>query len=365
MSSEQLENWNKLTARKWVDLLTRQPELADKCDFSEFDGSNWTDLLLKRPQFASKCDWSRLKAWDLLKLLTAQPQFADKCDWNQIDIWDESANLSSMRSCRLFRRRSLLGKHKRPNYGAAWAALLSEQPQFAYKCDRSKLDGWNWASLLAKQPQFADKCDWNKLDSRDMVSLLVEQPQFATKCAWSKLDGWDWAYLLAEQPQFADKCDWNKLYIVYPDVVCNGIPEPYEEQQVFCWAKLLQAQPQFENRCDWRRLTGKDWALLLRDTPQYANKCNWNKLYEPATIKIEKEGEMPCDDEGCDCCVHSKVCKLGYYESPFSNWAVLLDKQPQFSGMCEWSRLNELDLTNKSLINRLFGHRCGSFHAAS
>ena len=64
-------DWTKLTGRKWVDLLIRQPQLADKCDFTKFDGSDWLLLLLKQPDFAERCNWDKLDERPSAYALTA------------------------------------------------------------------------------------------------------------------------------------------------------------------------------------------------------------------------------------------------------------------------------------------------------
>ena len=43
--------------------------------------------------------------------------------------------------------------------GFAWARILSRRPEFAYRCDWSKLKPLAWLQLLVRQPQFTDKCD--------------------------------------------------------------------------------------------------------------------------------------------------------------------------------------------------------------
>lgn len=328
-------DWSKFDGSNWAELLLKCPLFANKCDWSKLNGDNWASLLVEKPQFSNLCDWCELKAWDWLKLLTVQPQFADKCNWKQIDTWDETCGLNSMRSSRLFRMRSLLDKHKRPNYGTAWVAFLSEQPQFADKCDWSRLNGWCWATLLSKRPQFANKCDW------------------------SKLDGGDWASLLAKQPQFADKCDWEKLYSCSPEIVpyrwqdeISWEDDPdftLDQYQLFCWASLLATQPQFACKCDWGRLSGKEWSMLLRRLPQYADKCDWGKLYEQATVKVEFECGGCCGE--CEDCGNQADCRRGYYEEPFHCWRVLLLAQPQFADRCDWARLRMTDMEWTRLLS--------------
>ncbi len=40
-------------------------------------------------------------------------------------------------------------------------------------------DGKDWADLLREHPEFADKCDWSKLNDENWASLLQTQPQLA------------------------------------------------------------------------------------------------------------------------------------------------------------------------------------------
>ena len=42
-------------------------------------------------------------------------------------------------------------------------------------------DGKAWVDLLCEHPEFADKCDWSKLTDEDWSKLLEKQPQFADK----------------------------------------------------------------------------------------------------------------------------------------------------------------------------------------
>ncbi len=68
-----------------VDLLVKNPSLADQCDWKELTGWDWSKLLSERPQFADKCDWPKLNGKNWARLLTAQPQFADECDWSLLE----------------------------------------------------------------------------------------------------------------------------------------------------------------------------------------------------------------------------------------------------------------------------------------
>ena len=292
----------------------KRPIRQDWCAL--LDAADMVTLLARQPRLADKCNLSKLCSRDWISLISQQPQLANSCDWSRFDRHD-------------------------------FALLLAEQPQFAEKCETSILNGKNWAMILSRQPQLANNCEWQKLNGADWAALLAQQPSFSNKCQWELLNGHDWASLLVCQPQFANLCDWEKLYSVCPDVVNDFTPVSYEDQQMFCWTKLLQAQPQFESRCEWSRLTGKDWALLLRDMPQYADKCDWVKLYENSVIKVE------CDPAYCEDCSLPQESRRGYMEQPFSNWAVLLEKQPQFIPMCNWDQLGHNEKNNSHLAKLL------------
>lgn len=50
----------------------------------------------------------------------------------------------------------------------------------------SKLVGAEWASLLDCHPEYAERCDWSKLSDEDWEYLLSGQPQFADKRTGNK-----------------------------------------------------------------------------------------------------------------------------------------------------------------------------------
>ncbi len=131
--------WENLHGKDWYIILSKQPQLADKCNkWGEFDEDNWGWLLSKQPQFFDKCNkWEEFDGDIWSRLLSEQPQFADKCNkWEEFD-------------------------------GDIWSRLLSEQPNFAKYCDWKKLDGDSWNWLLIWQPQFAEYRDQTKLDDSD------------------------------------------------------------------------------------------------------------------------------------------------------------------------------------------------------
>ena len=296
-----LHNEKAPTSSTWVALLTKNPQYADSCDWSKFDGRNWAKLLALQPQFAEKCDWCKLNCFDWLSLLVEQPQFAAKCNWNIINR--PNLEVSAQRS-----------------FSVAWSILLAKQPQFAIYCDWDKihLDGETWVTLLAKQPRFADKCEWNKLSCVDWMSLLNEQPQFADKCNWN----------IVKEPQFAYK--WDKL---------DGTS----------WVKLIIRQPRFAGHCDWSKLSCADWLDLLIKQPQFADKCNWNKVNAWSRTDNEKCGLLWRSRPS----LHLKSLPR-YGEA----WLGLLSKQPQFAVYCDWSKFDGADWVKLLVRQPQFADKC-------
>ena len=385
-------------------MLLMQPHLVEKCDLKLLDGFCWVTLLLKSPpreesRFAKLCEWPKLDGLDWVVLLESRPKYDSKCDWMKINEPNVYGMLRRGGQL-LFRRSRLLFGKARYGYSAmssiwslgedeirsklwlrllkkqpqfadkcewskihpCWSELLSAQPQFADKCDWDKIQSsWSWSELLAAQPQFAYRCDWKSIrDPNDWLSLLIAQPQFAEKCNWNCFRGSHWARLLGRWPQFAKFCDWDKLYSSVSfdshydtEIVPSHYSDNYEsfpdEWLTSCWAILLKSQPRFREKCVWDRFDGRQWALLLRDLPQYAEYCNWEKLYEQATVKVEYRSGGCCGE--CEDCGNQADCRRGYYEEPFHCWRVLLQSQPQFADRCDWARLSMTDMEWTRLLS--------------
>ncbi len=400
-------DWSKLDGGAWAKLLCKQPQFADKCepDWSKLSKEDWVNLLSKQPQFADKCDWSKLE-WEQIKqlpldqkdhedltqqchdkwhgwnqvesgdewvwLLTQNPKFADKCGWSKLE-WKQVKQLPLDDSDLA---RQCLDKWLgwKDLDGSAWGWLITQNPKFADKCEEH-LNGFtpiNWVELLSQLPrcnlpQFADKCDWSKLELEQILQmfnkqpdvikdchwdqlkgaviagLLIKRPEFAAECEpyWCNLSKEDWADLLGKQPQFADKCYWSKLELEQILQVFNKQPDVIKDCH---WGQLKGAvivrlfiKPDFTAQCqpylsnlrdeDWRVLNGQDWAELLSDQPQFAGRCdNWGDL-----------------DNG--------------------DWVKLLSEQPQFADKCdkwgelEWEQMQKLLEKHKNI----FAEKCRSW----
>ena len=53
-AAERFTRWDLLGGFAWARILSRRPELADKCDWLKLKPMAWRQLLLRQPQFAAK-----------------------------------------------------------------------------------------------------------------------------------------------------------------------------------------------------------------------------------------------------------------------------------------------------------------------
>ena len=155
--------------------------------------------------------------------------------------------------------------------GGNWSDLLQERPEFADKCDWSKLDGGNWSDLLRKHPRLADKCDWSKLNAEDWRNLLRRRPQFADKCDRSKLNGGDWLDLLVRDKWY--ELVMTESHFTYSPMAESwfGVPDDAERRILKnAEAELRSDKPALLDWCDWGRLSLRETAYLLHWWPAAA-----------------------------------------------------------------------------------------------
>ena len=247
----------KMTSAELVKALIKDNLLASEFDrlnlWEEFDSDYWCELLSAQPQFADKCaeynGWKEFNSYNWCNLLSAQSQFADKCTkyngWEKFDSWD-------------------------------WSNLLSPQPQFADKCAEYKVwenfDSENGGFLLSSQPQLWIYCP------EVSVNKIKEDPTKAKECkCWDWIDSENWYYLLFAQPQFANKCNWSKMrannYDEYEDYEYGDFEDWKAEYGVDYsenWRNILLKHPQLtEYFTDvlWDGLSQEDWEVLEAQHP--------------------------------------------------------------------------------------------------
>ena len=338
-------DWTKLTSRKWVDLLIRQPQLADKCDWSKLGGGDWASLLAKQPLFADKCDWE--------KLYSCSPEIVPY--WWQDEIsWEDDPDFT-LDQYQLF----------------CWASLLATQPQFACKCDWGRLSGKEWSMLLRRLPQYADKCDWGKLYEQATVKVEFECGGCCGECedCGNQADcrrgyyeePFDcWRVLLLAQPQFADRCDWARLSMTDMEWtrLLSSRPQLANYLTGEAWTLVITKNPDMANSSNLVKLSGKDWAVLLARRPEFADKCPYEKLSFPEIVRLfvsAHEAIKPHFD--VDECF-SQAKESDWDALPCDEWIQLLERHPKYADKCDFERFSGEETMRLLLSMPQFAKHC-------
>lgn len=249
------EGLSKMNGDDLVVMLTKQPQLADKCDLSKLSGWNWAILLQSQPALSGLCDWSKLNAYAWIALLKRQPQFAMYRDWKVIS-------------------------------GMDLVQTLIELPEFAEYCDLEKLyestgsgeDEHIWfAELLGGRSHKGLRPSWNIYDiGCDILD----------KCNWRRFSEQDKKWLMRHFLDFK----YSRVTSVTHRIPVNRhlarIENEEVEEKVFKkdldWddlsgndiVQLLGTFPQLVGECDLMRLTIGNWVDLLEREPAFAAQCS-------------------------------------------------------------------------------------------
>lgn len=235
------------TGLEWAKLLCERSGAADDCDWTSFDGRAWHYLLCRRPGFAARWDWSSAAEWskeDWAALLSRQPQLAEKCDrWEEFDGGDlETMGFEGMnvRDPAHPGKTSFSLEEANEKTRRKWMQPRRPLLKKLELVDAGKQGGAVQAMILNWNHDLS-RCRFNHFTGRDWRDFLLHfwmrgVPGFVLNavfmpCKWSLLDGKDWSELLSKKPriEFQHFCDWKKL----------GIDD---------WRTLLRSQPEFKDR---------------------------------------------------------------------------------------------------------------------
>ena len=313
--SKALANDPKCPLRYWAQL-AKDGLLMAHCPWNRLDGSTCHDILVHQKEFASKVTcWEKFDGYEAAEILSIDPTLTKRFRSLEILYHDDSES-----PCKAF------------------ALLIAKHPEFAEKCDFSRLNCKDIVYILKNQPQLVEKCipAIKNFQRREWAALLFVQPNvfkyrpdLEQYCQWDEFHPSDWVRVIARQPSYADRevfthsyslsrfsmFKWAYLlahnpnaFIKHPDCPKDKIAENVratvmilsKQPQLFkarepdgtpllpfslkslspaLWINLLIAQPQFAEECRaWNAFSGRDWARLLVSQPQFATRCDFRKL---------------------------------------------------------------------------------------
>ena len=261
-SLNEICRWDQFKANDWMRIIASKPEMANdrrfttKYSLESFSTFKWAYLLASNPnQFKNNPACPREKiaasARATVHILSRQPSLALEKDRQGRPVLDFN-----------FEKLSPL----------QWAQLLSTQPGLSKYCDKckgwSRLTGKGWALLLAMQPNFAGRCNFSKLDGNDWGYLLVKQPQLATPDAWK---------CMAKQPHDEFLSPLVRVIYNHPELVANqrrdlsGLSPSGKRI-------LLSKIPTLDDQIDASRFQPREWARLVTAAPNTAEKCPFKDI---------------------------------------------------------------------------------------
>lgn len=78
-------DWSKLKNNSLMMVLIDQPQFFSKVDFNKMNENTLRDLIKMKPEYDEYVDFNRFntpeKSFLWVEILNKQPQFAEKCDW--------------------------------------------------------------------------------------------------------------------------------------------------------------------------------------------------------------------------------------------------------------------------------------------
>ena len=327
--------------RYWSKL-AKDGLLMAYCPWDRLDGSTCHDILIHQPTFASKITcWEKFDGYDTAEILSIDPTLVKKFRSLEVLYHDDSES-----PCKAF------------------ALLLAKRPEFADKCDFSRLNYQDIVYILKnqdleKQPRLVDKCipaiknfkehEWALLLSAQ-PKVFEFRPDLEQYCHWNMFRPRDWMCVIARQPAFADKevfsCahslkefsvfKWSYLLAHNPDAFIGhpDCPKAKIAKNPRAAVLILSRQPQlFAARgangipllsFSLEKLSPLLWIHLLIAQPQFAAQCgawksfsgkNWTKL-----LVSQPQFATRCDFKKLD----------------GNDWGELLEFQPQLANSDAW-----------------------------
>ena len=341
--SKALANDVNCPLRYWAKL-AKDGVLMAHCPWDRLDGSTCHDILIHQPRkFASKIKcWGKFDGYEAAEILSAAPFLAKKFSSLEILYHDDRES-----PCKAF------------------AMLLAERPEFADKCDFSRLNYKDVFCILknqdlTKQVQLVDKCipavknfkrhEWTSLLSVH-PKVFEYRPDLEQYCPWDAFRLSDWVRIIAMQPSFAREdvftrsyslssfsaFKWAYLLSVNPDAFVGHPDCPKDEiaKNARATVLILARQPQLYTArgpdgspllpFNLEALSPALWLKLLTAQPQFADRC---KRWEDFSGKdwAELLVAQPQFATRCD-----------FKKLDGNDWGKLLENQPQLANADSWA----------------------------
>ena len=269
----------------WSFLLNANPQFAVYCPcLQELYSDAYSAILRYKPELLDGIEikWQDFSSCDLLKLLTECPQYADKCDWSRLDKNDLQNILQT--------HPDLIELADFSCFTAdIWTDVLLKKPEHIISCPKDMLPALKWGKLLCEHSHLYEYFPKSEYVWWDDIAWL--DSDYLKDCPWSKLSGFVLMNILRMYPEYIDKVplkkldgwNWSELLIVHPHLAqhCH-----WGKLKGKDWVNLILKRRGFTKMCPWDKLTGNDWVELIYSFPGYFKKCPKTKLKKQEWIRL-------------------------------------------------------------------------------
>ena len=264
ISTDLINNFNNLD---WAVILSRQPNLFDKCKIiDKFELKDWFIILRSQPQLSLEFKnlYNSFNINTPYNLISLTGSLSKYIDVNKINT-DDLSFYKILSDCPEIVEK--LNEHKLKNIpNINWVDIISnnsnlikfhpaidEFNSFIVSSDNIHI----LIFLVSKQPKFASLLKTKNINKFNLIEIIKNQPQLINKLKinFKDYDKERWIDILKKQPQFIDKCDkvediktneWSSILIEQPSLIkyCNKI----DKISPYYWYRVIMHHPELINK---------------------------------------------------------------------------------------------------------------------
>lgn len=389
-------DFTRIVAIDAYKVLIKHPELSTKINFAVWDGTTWLQLLEKQPQFADRCDWNAISSlaktnpsaftaalikqserlfscsqltddkrfstkgttckcpishlfplvvamhwekhlnWDAVSQLDCWTAFEKypmllsyypfnetnivQFDWNVYPKWSEIGEV--------LKKNNLLLQIYQLTTGTNISTILSAHPEWQKFCNWSKLSGAEWTRLILDDSPLAKHCKWDKLSASEWVQVLRYKSDYSTRCAWEKLDGSSLLECLTIDTKFATRFAYKQWNTIVAYIISLPMTERRSVKSVNpkCWEHRLEVLDA-ANRAEIARLSSEEFYTLIDFMDwEWDSHFSWAALDREQVLEIAKKHPEFLERYGFERISNEEMTQLLIFSPEFADYCLKKSK---------------------------------------
>ena len=130
------------------------------------------ESIIKNPELIKQIDIKKIKHKDWVKILSKQPQLIDKCD--------KLYSMTSKEWFSMIMEQPILEKYNPRSYilnNNQWVKLINIHPQFIDKCNKT-ISAYNRSKIIAKKPILINKIKFDDITKDDFKNIIYNSGKY-------------------------------------------------------------------------------------------------------------------------------------------------------------------------------------------